>query len=296
MTDIILPIFVLVFAGFLLDKKFKLDLSTLAKLNFYIFVPIFMFMKISQSDASLLGMGWIAIFTAGHIALLLILSWPILSLNPLKKNRPILLAGSLFYNSGNYGIPLVLLVFGDHLISFLAMNILVQNLLTFTLGIFILHAGERSARRVILEFLGMPMFYAIASALLIRYFQIPLPKQLAIPLEYVAAGMVAIALLTLGSQLSRSKMIDRLASVSLTVFFRFVLSPLVAFLFCLFLPLSLETKSMLILVSSLPVAVNVNILAMESGKDPELASQMVFWTTLISGLTVPVFILLLRIS
>ncbi|MGK0467029.1 MAG: putative permease [Clostridium sp.] len=39
----IFPVFLLIFVGFLLSKKFKLDIMTLSKLNFYIFVPAFFF-------------------------------------------------------------------------------------------------------------------------------------------------------------------------------------------------------------------------------------------------------------
>ena len=38
-----IPIFMLIGIGFVLDKKFKLDLYTLSKLNFYILLPTFVF-------------------------------------------------------------------------------------------------------------------------------------------------------------------------------------------------------------------------------------------------------------
>ena len=42
-----IPIFILIGVGFILDKKFKLDLYTLSKLNFYILLPTFVFMMLS---------------------------------------------------------------------------------------------------------------------------------------------------------------------------------------------------------------------------------------------------------
>jgi predicted permease len=144
------------------------------------------------------------------------------------------------------------------------------------------------------DFLSLPIFYSIAAALIVKYFEIPIPRQVEIPLDHIAGGMVSIALLTLGSQLSRSKFFDRITPVLVTLLVRFVLSPVIALLVCLLIPVSQEIKNMLILVSSLPVAVNVNILAMETGKDPELASQMVFWSTVVSALAVPILIMLLE--
>lgn len=37
------PILVLIGVGFILDRRFKLDLYTLSKLNFYILLPTFIF-------------------------------------------------------------------------------------------------------------------------------------------------------------------------------------------------------------------------------------------------------------
>ena len=38
-----IPILILIGVGFILDRKFKLDLYTLSKLNFYILLPTFIF-------------------------------------------------------------------------------------------------------------------------------------------------------------------------------------------------------------------------------------------------------------
>jgi len=44
---------------------------------------------------------------------------------------------------------------------------------------------------------------------------------------------------------------------------------------------------LLIPSSGLPIAVNVYLLSVEYKNEPELASQMVFWTTLVSTFTIP---------
>src|SRR5579863_478040 len=42
-VNVILPIFIVMALGFLVSKFFTLDLASLSKLNFYIFIPVFMF-------------------------------------------------------------------------------------------------------------------------------------------------------------------------------------------------------------------------------------------------------------
>ncbi len=41
--NVVLPIFLVMALGFALAKNFKLDLNTLSKLNFYVFIPVYMF-------------------------------------------------------------------------------------------------------------------------------------------------------------------------------------------------------------------------------------------------------------
>ena len=49
LTQNILPIFLLIGLGFLLDRKFPLNIITLTKVYFYIFVPSFTFVNLYQT-------------------------------------------------------------------------------------------------------------------------------------------------------------------------------------------------------------------------------------------------------
>ena len=46
--SVILPVFIIIGVGWLLDRKFQLDLPTLSKLNFYVFVPALMFVMLGM--------------------------------------------------------------------------------------------------------------------------------------------------------------------------------------------------------------------------------------------------------
>ncbi len=46
------PIFLIIFLGYLLAKKFKLDLNSLSKIYFYFFVPALMFVKLYETKIS----------------------------------------------------------------------------------------------------------------------------------------------------------------------------------------------------------------------------------------------------
>ncbi len=49
----IAPIFALVAVGYYVGKKFNLDIYTLSKVNFYVFIPAMIFVKIYEADIDL---------------------------------------------------------------------------------------------------------------------------------------------------------------------------------------------------------------------------------------------------
>lgn len=61
LTSDILPIFLIIFIGYVLGSKFKLDVNSLSKINFYIFVPGFIFVNIYTTKIPL-GMMKVLLF------------------------------------------------------------------------------------------------------------------------------------------------------------------------------------------------------------------------------------------
>ncbi|MDY0394105.1 hypothetical protein RWE15_05950 [Virgibacillus halophilus] len=70
LKNIILPIFVIMGIGFVLEKKFALNVQTLAKMNIYFFVPGFIFVKLYSTQISMQLFG--SIFLFFHLACCLI--------------------------------------------------------------------------------------------------------------------------------------------------------------------------------------------------------------------------------
>ena len=120
---------------------------------------------------------------------------------------------------------------------------------------------------------------------------VPSVKQ---PLTYLGNGLIPIALLTLGVQLSRCKISREIVPLSVLTVIRLVVSPVIGWGLVTALGIEGVTGAVLIASAGLPVAVNVFILAAEYNRDAELASQGVFWTTLLSPVTLAVVLMLVR--
>jgi predicted permease len=298
-VNILFPIFLLVGIGVLADRFFKLDLPTLSKLNFYVFVPALIFVKTLDAKLSPALFGTVALFTAVHIILMFLLSWALFRLPPFSQQRPVLTLAAILSNAGNYGIPVATLAFGAQGASAMAIVVLVQNFMTFTAGLWIMDSGRSHWLDVLKGFLKVPVVWAVAAALLVMVLKVDVPKPIHDPMTYLADGLIPVALITLGVQLARSRLGAQLKSVSLVTAMRLLLSPLLAVVlaavWALISPASIgQVAPVMIIAAGMPVAVNVYILSVEYERDSDLASQTIFATTLVSALTLTVWLLLVK--
>ena len=148
---VVVPIFILVTAGAFLERRFNLDINTLSKLNFYVFVPALIFVAIIESRIDWGAMAVVAVFQMVLIFALLALNTGITRLMRLPQGLgAAILMVTIFCNSGNFGIPLVKLAFPENAsaaVSYQAIQVMVQNFLTFTLGLVIVGHGRACPER-----------------------------------------------------------------------------------------------------------------------------------------------------
>ncbi len=293
-TTIVLPLFVLIGAGFIAGKIFRLDIPTLSKINFYVFTPAVIFAMVLDSNlqaGEILGVG---VFSVIHAAILYIAAVIVFSIKPLAEKRMILSFGSVFYNAGIYGIPLMLMAFGEDAVSVIAIVLTVQALLFFTVGLLLFEADRAKPREIFSKLLKYPVLYAILLAFVLRALQVELPSLIRVPLDHLVNGFIAIALVTLGAQLSQGKVGGNPVMILAITVMRLLISPLVAVGLIYLFHFEQSINAVLIVGAGLPVAVNTYILAVEVGREADFASRMVFWTTLISAGSIPLLLLLVR--
>jgi hypothetical protein len=294
LATVVLPIFVIIGIGFLMDRLFHLDMPTLSKLNFYVFIPALTFVKFLESDLSMGDIAGIGAFAVLHLIILYGLSMALFSVKPLAEHRSLLSLSAVFCNVGNYGIPLTILAFGNGAVGVIAVLILVQNLLTFTVGIVLFQQQREPVTASLKRLASAPMIYAIAIALILRALNLQPPPQIQVPMDHLAGGLVPIALLTLGAQLSRNQREGHALPIAAVSGMRLLVSPLLAAALLPLFGFGTSVAPVLIVAAGMPVAMNVYILAAEYDRDANLSSQLVFWTTLISAVTLSVILAVVR--
>ena len=283
--------------GWLLDRRAKLDLHTLVKLNIQLFVPAFMFVHVVKADIAGGLAARVVGFTVCIIACMFVISAIVGRLAGYDRPqvRSLQLA-AMFYNSGNYGIPLMTLAYpglGPLLQVFI---ILVQNVACFTVGLFLANSAQRPGWRAFLPALRQASLWAVLAALIVRGGNIPVQhwRWLWVPLEYFSDALVGLALITLGAQLSKTEHRQPPGRIAWALVLRLLGGPTLA---CALVPLfhfEGETARIMIVSASFPTAVNTALIAHEMRGDSQFAAAAVFYSTLASMISVTLLVALMR--
>lgn len=293
------PLSIPVIAGALLARFKKLEIKPLLTLYLYFLTPAIIFntlrtAKVSFDDIYL---------TLAFSILNLLLLWAtaniigkILKL-PSSENAGLTLV-SLFTNSVNYGLPLILLVLGHLGLDKASVYVVIQMIIVNTLGVYFAARSQFSVKNAIKSVFSLPAIYAALFAILIRFLHIPLPLGIVKGVSMIAEAYSPIVLTILGAQMMNVKKQILEQNVKSAfwagLFIRLFLSPLVA-LFCLFV-LNIEgiLYSVLFILACMPVAVNAAILAERFNASSKFVSKSVLWTTLASFIVLPILIVFIK--
>jgi malate permease and related proteins len=283
--------------GWIFDRRFRIDLDTLVKLNIQLLVPAFMFVHVVGANLD----GGLAIrvmlFTACIIGTMYGIAAMLgkVARYDRAQVRSLQLA-TMFYNSGNYGVPLMALAYPGLGPLLQVFVILVQNVSCFSVGLFLANSTHRSGWHAILPTLRQASLWAVGAALLTRGFHIPVQewRWLWVPLEYMSSALVAVALFTLGVQLSKTPHRRPGGRILWALGLRLIGGPLLAWLIAPLFGFQGEIRNIMIVSASFPTAVNTALLAHEFKADSEFATTAVFYSTIASMLSVTVLVALMR--
>ena len=295
----ILPIFILVTLGYLVSRKFSLDIGTLNKIVFWLLVPAFTFANLYVTDIG------VDALKALSIAVLILLSNMVIGVVISKVRKydngmeNAFQNAVMFYNSGNIGIPLITLVFstGTFLVDgrtpYLGialttqiMVLVVQNISVNTLGYFNAGRANLHWKDALMNVLKMPAIYTVTLAFLLKLVPFDFTTLPVWPaILYLKSALVPMALTILGAQLAKSKFQFGNRTAWLAVFIRLVVGPALALLFVTLFGLRGILAQTLLISSAVPTAVNSALVAVECNNHPDFATQVVILSTLFGGVT-----------
>lgn len=297
LSQVLLPILGMIGLGWVLDRGWRLDLGSLVKINIYLFVPAFIFHEVVLSS---LGAGFalrVMLFTVCVLAGMFLLSALTARLLGYEKSQTrALQLATMFYNSGNYGVPLMALAFPQVGPVLQVFVLLTQNICTFTVGLFLASSTKGGGRRAFGAMVRQVSLWAVCAALSVRVLGLPVTewRWLWVPVDYLHRGLVGLALVTLGVQLSKARVRQNVSRISWALGIRLIAGPVLAGALCGVFGFKGEQAAVLMVSASFPTAINTALLAHEFDADSEFAAAAVFYSTLGSMLSVSCLIALVR--
>ncbi|MBM3127526.1 MAG: AEC family transporter [Chloroflexi bacterium] len=294
LINIISPIVLLAFTGFLLARKIGVEARPLSRTMLYLFTPALVFSltykaRLDEEYAS------IGLFVVIIAALMLALCWLLATI--LRYDRlttSAFMLGSLFVNAGNYGLPLMLFAFGEEGLVRAAFYFTINAILVQTLGIFVAARGKANARAALINTLKLPLVYAVTLGLIFNLAQFQMPEPLSKAIDLAADAAVPTMLVILGIELARAKIEDDRAVIGLATVVKLIVAPVLAFLLAALMGLEGVTRAICIVQASMPTAVMATIVAVEFDARPKLVTGIVFASTLGSILTLTILLGILK--
>ena len=192
---ILFPIFGIVAAGFFYGRKHKPEMAVANRLNMDVFVPALVFAAMAGKSFDLTAYAPLALGGFIVLAVCGLLAWPIARLCGVQPKT--LAPPMMFNNSGNIGLPLAVLAWGENALPAAVILFMVENTLHFSFGAKLLDPKTR-----ILMLWRIPVVFAAIAGLAVAVLKIPVWQPLIIAIKMLGDVSVPLLLFSLGVRMT----------------------------------------------------------------------------------------------
>ncbi len=277
---IVFPVFSIVALGYWYARRFRLtDMAASNRINMDIFTPALIFDIMSRSDYAitdyslLLLAGLLVVLGSGLVA------WPVAKI--LKFQWKTFVPPMMFNNSGNMGLPLIVLAFGEAALPAAIILFAVENFLHFLLGQQLITQHWSP-----LKVLKNPMILATIAGVAVSMSGLIIPDAVRLPITMLGQIAIPLLLFSLGVRMLAVDLRDWKIGLAGAV-----VSPLsgliIAGIFLYFVPLQAEQAAILLLFSALPPAVLNFLVAEKFNQEPQQVASIVLLGNLGSIVFIP---------
>ncbi|NYT68603.1 AEC family transporter [Pusillimonas noertemannii] len=283
LLNIVLPVAAIAVLGFLFGRRQarRPDMDFINHANVMVFCPALVFSALFDNPVDL-AHSW-PLVAAG--ILIIVVPGLLLALVPQRQlARRAFLVSGMFRNTGNVGIPLMMLAYGKHLMGDIVVLFVLSNLLHFSLGLFLL---SRASSRWM--WLRNPNVWAAVLGVCLAPYRQSFPSFFATLVDMLGQIAIPLMLFSLGVRLSQ----DRIENMGLAL--RINLLYLLAGLLTLpivlwLLPLTPEWSRLVVLSVLLPPAVLNYLLCEQYRADPRIVANVVLLGNVMSLATIPLVV------
>jgi predicted permease len=300
----VIPIFVMIFLGVVAARIGLLPDEARGPLNrlvFYYAIPAFLFQAIAGFPMDQgFNVGVIVTTLCAPLSLYL-LGWLLLKLGRVQPQKAGILAiGGCHGNLAYIGLPVAFYFLGEQGLAQAGITagflVILQNILSVTILQSFSPAQSRQGGRaaVIFKLMKNPVIVSCLLGIIVSELQIPIPDVVNRTLKMLGQLAPPAALLLIGASLSFSKIMAQLRPVCAIALTKLVLLPAFALLLFYLFGLDIGGNLSAFILLGTPTATITYVLAQQMKADSELAVAIISATTLLSAISLSLWLMLLK--
>lgn len=288
---VLLPIFGVFAIGFIGKKVWRIDVKPISTMAIYLLSPFLAFRTFYENP---INMDYIYLFIyLLALCLISILICYVIGFFKKWSRQQIssFILASSFMNNGNYGTPLVLLVFGETGFHYAIILMVLQQLIMCTIGIYVAAQGSplEEQHSPLKEVLKVPIVYGALIGMIANMTGFQFQKEVITVVDMVADAAIPTIMIVLGMQLATISLKKlEVGKLSVALILRLAIAPIMAFLITLLLPVDEMIKQIMILMAAMPTAANTTMYAVQFNARPMFVSSATLTSTLLSVITLPI--------
>lgn len=282
--EVISPILLVVFIGFLVGRlKSDIDVNSIGALVLLVSTPSLVFSKLTTAKISLDILAKISTAALLCVLLAMVLGYAYIAL--LKMPVRTFLPCIMFPNSGNTGLPLIVLAYGEAGASLGISFFFVVAVSQFTIGLAI-SSGTYSLK----NFLKQPIIYAVLFVAFFVVSGVPVPSIVAKTTDVLGGMMIPAMLILLGSSLATLKITDLKPAIVIALG-RMAIGLVTGLTVIYLFELEGVKAGTVFLMSAMPATVVSYVFAQRYRPDPQQVAGGIVLSTLMTFLVLPALLL-----
>jgi len=268
-------VYIFIMLGFFAKHTFKekLDEKTLVLISIYFLQPFLILWGFSSKSIDLQIIKAPLIFL--FIVLVVFVFAFVLSrvLFSDSQDRSIFVVTSIIGNTGNLGIPIGLMLFGQESVIYTTFINIVNIFLVYIIGVFFYSLGNYSLKESVKNIFKLPAIWFVALAVFLNLNHFEYPKEFDLPLKMGAYATMVVQLFIFGMYLKGVKFahVEWKSFWSINLF-KFIFVPALSVLLLSLFDLDRFVYDILLLELIVPIAVmNVNLASLYECKPSKVA-------------------------
>ena len=277
------PVFCIVALGYFWARWHQaFDSETLTNLVVKVATPCLVFTSLTQLNLGLDTISIMAGAAACSLALSAIIGFVVLHYSGLPQQT--YLASLMHPNTGNIGLPLALMAFGNEGLALAVAYFIVISISQYTVG-YGIAAGTVSLKR----FFQQPLLYSVVMSLIVVSLNVPVPVWVAKTTELLSGIVIPALLMVLGYSLAELKVNDIKLGLYVACI-RLIMGIVIASVIIFVLKLSGKPAGVVFLLSVMPIAIFNFVFAKHFNRSPEKVAGVIIVSTLFVFLLLPALV------